>query len=68
MGLNRGNSFKFKGREVRSYMRSGVHEIKGKFWIIRHYIKGYYRTLEGKFKTKEEAEKAYSKWLKINTK
>lgn len=63
-GLNRGNSFKFK--KGVGYTNNGPHEIKGKFWIIRHYINGYYRTLEGKFDTEQEANKAYKIWVSNN--
>ena len=65
MGLDRGNSFKFK-KGVKEYMKNGAHEIKGRFWIIRHYTKGHYRTLEGKFETEEQANEAYEKWVSAN--
>lgn len=63
-GLNRGSSYKFNN--ISEYGKNGVHEIKGKFWIMRHRINGHYRTLEGKFDTEKEANEAYEKWVSDN--
>tara|TARA_R110002050_G_scaffold69507_2_gene150343 strand:+ start:24957 stop:25166 length:210 start_codon:yes stop_codon:yes gene_type:complete len=62
-GLNYGNTYKFRSG-ASNYQKNGVHYIaEANFWVMRHLIDSSYRTLKGKFKTKEEAETEYKKWL-----
>jgi len=66
MGLDYGDSYKISKRHSKR-CNNGVHYMdEAGFWIMRHFIKGNYTTLKGKFKTEKEAEKAYDKWVKSN--
>jgi hypothetical protein len=65
-GLNYGNSFKAP-KGASKLQKNGVHYMdKANIWVMRHFIEGYYKTIEGKFNTKEDAEKAYKKWCEVN--